>query len=312
MVYHVYVVNLIGPFCMRSVISSISCLFIVSFLNVAVHAQTTVVEYKPKVVSTIWPLHLIASEIMGDDGSAQALIGVNDSAHHFNLTPSDRIAISEADVLLWIDPAFEVQLDPLFRDLSDDISVITASKLADIQTRMFEEGILDPHLWLDSDNASVIAEALAVQLAAISPQSSDAFHSRASDLSARLDQLEPEFRELSARDSGNFFVYHDAFGYFEDKLGYQHIGAFVPDPDAEPSIRHLMNLRQNASLSGLSCVLVEPDFSEDLVSTVFPNRQPNLVVIDMLGHDIQPRAGAYAEFITGLINSFRACIAPGQ
>ncbi len=312
MVYHVYVVNLIGPFCMRSAISFISCILIVNFLNVAIHAQTTAVEYKPIVVSTIWPLHLIASEITGNDGSAQALIDLNDSAHHFNLTPSDRLAIAEADVLLWIDPAFETQLSSLFTDVSGEMPVITASKLANIQTRMFEDGTLDPHLWLDYDNVSVIADALAAQLAAISPENSDAFYNRASDLSARLDQLEAEFRDLSARNSGNFFVYHDAFGYFEDKLGFQHIGALVSDPEAEPSMRHLMNLRQNASETGLSCVIVEPDFSDDLVNTVFPNQQPNLIVIDMLGHDIQPGVGAYAEFLTGLLDSFRACIAPGQ
>ena len=313
MVYHNNVVNLIGPYQMRSTISLLSSILLLLSLNYPASAQSEDVG-QPIVVSTIWPLHLIAAEVLGNDGSSKVLIDMNDSAHHFNLMPDDRIAIAEADVLLWIDPIFETQLGSVFdsESASANKPVITASSLPGIKTRVFADQTLDPHLWLDPDNVATIAEALARQLATVAPQHAADYQQRAADLVNGLGQIQTRIEELRDTQSKSFFVYHDAFSYIEERLEIQHIAEFVIDPDAEPSMRHLLDLRQRAAESAASCVLTEPDSSEELVATVFPNQGANLIVIDVLGQDIQPGTGSYTEFLGRLLDSFGACIAPAQ
>lgn len=313
MVYHNNVVNLIGPYQMRSPICFLSSIFFLLSLNNPASAQSEDSD-RTAVVSTIWPLHLIASEVLGNDGSSKALIDINDSAHHYNLMPDDRIAIAEADVLLWIDPVFETQLGSVFdsESASRNKPVITASNLSGIKARLFSDQTLDPHLWLDPDNVATIAEALAAQLAIVAPEHAADYQLRAADLIYSLDQIQTRIQALRDAQTESFFVYHDAFSYMEERLEVQHIAEFVIDPDAEPSMRHLLGLRELAADSAASCVLTEPDSSEELISTVFPTQEADLIVIDVLGQDIQPGAGGYAEFLNKLLDSFGACIAPAQ
>ncbi len=263
------------------------------------------------VVSTIWPLHLLVSEIIGEDGTSQALIDLNDSAHHFTLTPDDRMAIARADLLVWIDPLFEVQLAQLIASASNNRLVITATTSPDVTTRRYSNGVLDPHLWLDPDNAAAIAYAVANALAQLAPDKAMGFHERASELAAELTDLRAHVAELGSTQSKPFFVYHDAFSYLETVAGIKHAATLVNDPDAEPSMRTLLNLRRQADDLQPGCVMLEPEASADLVASVFRDQMPRKVVVDVLAHGIPAGEGAYATFINHMLVSFEECLHGG-
>ena len=260
------------------------------------------------VVSTVWPLHLLVTEVLGEDGHSSALIDLNDSAHHFTITPDDRIEISRADLLIWIDPEFEVQLAELFEASAADKPVIRATRQAEVSTRAYDDGMLDPHLWLDPANGSAMAAAIAESLAAMAPHRANQFRNRASELASSLAELELEISALGRRDPGAFFVYHDAFSYFEAVAGIAHSATLVNDPESEPSMRALLNLRQQVATLRPGCVMLEPDASEDLVASVFQDQQPRKVVADVLGHAIAAAEGGYVELIRHILTSFQECL----
>ncbi|GIT64022.1 MAG: hypothetical protein Ct9H300mP22_4220 [Gammaproteobacteria bacterium] len=59
----------------------------------------------------------------------RTLIDAQDSAHGFTLTPSDRLNIETADLLLWISPEFEVQIADLFESKGKEKPVIAEQTL---------------------------------------------------------------------------------------------------------------------------------------------------------------------------------------
>lgn len=260
------------------------------------------------VVSTIWPLHLLATEVLGEDGYSSALIDLNDSAHHFTLTPDDRMEIARADVLVWIDPIFEVQLADLFDSSATNKPVLRATNLAEVSKRTYPDGMLDPHLWLDPGNGIVIARAIAEKLAELIPQRADQFRSRALRMANALEELQAPIATLGTLNSEPFFVYHDAFSYFEAVAGVTHSETLVVDPESEPSMRDLLNLRHQVGNLQPGCVMLEPDASGDLVAYVFQDQMPRKVMADVLGHNIVAAEGGYVALMRHVLTSFEECL----
>lgn len=260
------------------------------------------------IVSTVWPLHLLVSEVLGEDGHSSALIDLNDSAHHFTLTPDDRMEIARADMLVWIDPEFEVQLADLFASSATNKPVLRATNVTEVSTRTYPDGVLDPHLWLDPGNGIAMASAIAEKLAELVPNRANQFQNRATGLADALEELQTQIAILGQPIAEPFFVYHDAFSYFEAVAGVSHSATLVDDPESEPSMRDLLNLRQQVVSLRPGCVMLEPDASEDLVASVFQDQVPRKVMVDVLGHAITAAEGGYVELIRNVLTSFEACL----
>jgi zinc transport system substrate-binding protein len=296
---------------------SLSSIFLVAFLTsiIPVFGQPQSAGLRPDdevgpltVVSTVWPLHLLATEVLGEDGHSSALIDRNDSAHHFTLTPDDRMEIARADLLVWIDPEFEVQLADLFDSSANEKPVLRATAMAEVNTRTYADGMLDPHLWLEPGNGIAMARALADKLAELAPHKANEFRNRASLLVNALEELQTQIAMLGDLNSKPFFVYHDAFSYFEARAGIEHSATLVDDPESEPSMRALLNLRQQVGNLQPGCVMLEPDASEDLVASVFQDQVPRKVMVDVLGHDIAAAGGGYAALMRHVLTSFEECL----
>ncbi len=78
-----------------------------------------------QIATTIRPLQLIAEAIVKDvqaPGSVKSVIGAGQSPHHYSLSPSSRVVLERADLLIWIGPEFEVYLADLFAQMAESDS----------------------------------------------------------------------------------------------------------------------------------------------------------------------------------------------
>lgn len=265
------------------------------------------------VISTIRPLEFIVTAIVGDSGSTLSLISASDSAHSFALTPQDRLALEQAEILLWIAPEFELYLTGLFTGLKNEKTVITVAQLPGLKLHYFEDGSLDPHLWLNPANGIVIARALTAELEQRFPQQQQLFRTRLANLEQSLEQLTQELKQDFASASGiSYLVYHEAYQYFETAMGLQNAGALLHNPEIEPGIRGLMTLRQLVASSNPACIILEPDSSVALVDTVVQDLDIPRVTIDLLGYDIDNSEFAYAELIQSVATGFNECFYADQ
>ena len=63
-----------------------------------------------KVVTSIKPLHSLASRVMGDRGEIDLLVTGGVTPHIFRMRPSDFKKVVNADVLFYVSPKFETFL----------------------------------------------------------------------------------------------------------------------------------------------------------------------------------------------------------
>ena len=262
-----------------------------------------------EIVTTIKPLQLIAQAVVGEHGEVSSILAPEQSPHHFTMSPSDRIALARADMTLWIGPSFETFLSDFFGQANIKAKSITALALPQLRLHTLSDGQTDAHLWLDSDNAAIIAEAVMHRAAQLDPENADAFSSNLASLREELAESKARIAaRLQAPSDRGYAVYHNAYQYFERQFGLQHGMVILRDPETQPSIRQIVALRADVKARQPACVLLEFDSSEELLRTVLDGFETTLVTVDLLGSEVSTNTGAYTEFLSNIADDFYRCL----
>lgn len=102
---------------------------------------------------------------------------------------------------------------------------------------------IDPHIWLDPENAKIMAANICIGLATAYPAYEEIFDRNLVDLTAQLDALqsygEETLSELSCRE---IITFHDGFGYFAERFDLTILRALEEEAGSEPSARELKEL----------------------------------------------------------------------
>lgn len=268
-----------------------------------------------EVLASIRPLALIAQAVAGDKVAVQQLVPNGSSSHDYQLRPSDRLMLGRADILLWTGPAHE-QFLPRTVAASKAL-VVTAQTLPGIrlqpQRRLDGSGTLpgsvDAHLWLDADNAVVIARALADALARKDVARAALYRRNAAEFANRITVFKarnaPRFQGLPSR---SFIAYHDAYQYLEPVLGLTYRGSLVASAESKPSAKHFLLMSQKIRQEGIRCFLGEPGFDEALARNVFNGRPSRLVAVDELFAAAPSNAGGYEEGLSLMADGIYRCL----
>lgn len=101
---------------------------IATLLSAAVIGLSPVQANAIEVVSTLKPINLLVSEITEGVLEPTLLLPANASPHDFQLKPSQRRTIQEADVIFWIGPDMEMALNKPLGQLDDHTLLVTLSE----------------------------------------------------------------------------------------------------------------------------------------------------------------------------------------
>lgn len=270
---------------------------------------------QPSVVTSIKPLQLIATAVM--DGAAQpaVLIPSNQSPHHYVLRPSDVALVNDADVLLWVGGNLETYLSSLFSGADNTTVVLEAASLSGILlqapggARLMEiESRYDAHLWLNSDNALVIAEHLVAELVRLDSSNAGLYQQNLAafrtQIAATRELIEVQLAPMAGIP---YAVFHDGVQYFERQFGLQHQFVVAPDHENQPGIRHLVDIRTQIAQTHPACLLEDVNASDATVTTVFEDVPVKRVRIDPLGELIKADEQGYASLLSALADAFDTC-----
>lgn|SRR5690554_5040273 len=287
-----------------------------------------------QILTSIKPLQLIAAAIQDGQGKPQALLPPGASPHYFVLRPSDARRLDKADLFYWIGPDLENFLPRLLKQRSQ-LSV-AVQDLPSLQLQYYakahqhhhpaehshgqpliehdhahQPGALDAHLWLLPHNAKVIAQRISTDLSAVDPDHAELYAANLKAFTQRLDALDKQLKDqLKALQGKTFFVFHEAFNYFEHAYDLQHSGVFAISSELQPGARHVQQMRQRLQQAGPSCVFSEPPLQPRLAHTLADGLPVTLAELDPLGVDSPVSAQGYEQLMLNLAAQFSACLAP--
>lgn len=298
---------------------SVFVAFFASFLLIGT-AQAEV-----KVLTSIKPLQLIAAAVQDGVAIPEVLLPPGASPHNYALRPSDVRKVQSVDLLYWIGPDMEGFLPRVLGGRS--LPSVAVQDLPGLKLRHFgadnhshaEEadehdhdhrpGSLDAHLWLSPANARVIADKMAADLSAADPANAQRYQSNAKAFDERLDALDQRLKTRLANVEGKpYFVFHEAFDYFEDAYGLKHAGVFAVAAEVQPGAQHVAAMRKRLQEVGKTCVFSEPPLRPRLAETLVAGLPVKLAELDALGGYTPATAQGYEQVLEKLSNDLAGCL----
>ncbi|PKH79008.1 zinc ABC transporter substrate-binding protein [Pseudomonas sp. Choline-02u-1] len=298
---------------------SVFVAFVASFLLIG-SAQAEV-----KVLTSIKPLQLIAAAVQDGVAIPEVLLPPGASPHNYALRPSDVRKVQSVDLLYWIGPDMEGFLPRVLGGRS--LPSVAVQDLPGLKLRHFgadnhshsEEadehdhdhrpGSLDAHLWLSPVNARVIADKMAADLSAADPANAQRYQSNAKAFDERLDALDQRLKKRLANVEGKpYFVFHEAFDYFEDAYGLKHAGVFAVAAEVQPGAQHVAAMRKRLQEVGKTCVFSEPPLRPRLAETLVAGLPVKLAELDALGGYTPATAQGYEQVLEKLGNDLAGCL----
>nr|WP_302184297.1 zinc ABC transporter substrate-binding protein [Pseudomonas donghuensis] len=278
-----------------------------------------------RVLTSIKPLQQIAAAVQDGVGTPEVLLPPGASPHHYALRPSDVRRVGDVELLYWIGPDMEGFLPRVLKTRSKPS--VAVQGLAGLHLRHFGEdshshdedgddhdhdhrpGSLDAHLWLSSVNARVIAAKMAADLSAADPANAARYQSNLKTFGERMDALDARLKKRMADISGKpFFVFHEAFDYFESAYGLKHTGVFSVAAEVQPGAQHVAAMRKRLQEVGKTCVFSEPPLRPRLAETLTAGLPVTLAELDALGGTAPASARGYEQLLETLGNDLAGCL----
>lgn len=278
----------------------------------------------PHVLATIKPLQMIAAAVLEDIAEPEVLLPPAASPHNYALRPSDRRQLADADRVYWVGPDLERFLERLLESQDsarrvDQVPGLTLRYFGDEHEHVHDHhghddhdhapGTLDAHIWLSAANAQHIARWMADDLGQLYPQYQQQLQDNTNAFTRRLTQVDEQLRQrLRPLTDKPYFVFHDAYGYFEDSLGVQRRDVFTLSTEIQPGARHLQSLRQRLTDAGPSCVFREPQFPAERVTSLSNGLPVRVAELDPLGIDIPVGPDSYEQLLSKLGDELAGCL----
>ena len=299
-----------------------------------------------RVVTSIKPVHSLVAAVMQGVGTPDLIVEGAGSPHTYALKPSQAKQLQEADLVFWMSHDLEAFLEKSIDGIATKAVSVPLMESRGLITLGFREGgafddhghdehddhdehdkdddhdhekhddhdehdhgEVDPHVWLDPENAKAMVHEIEEALAKADPANAATYESNAEAVMAKLDSLVAEIdSELQPVKGRGYIVFHDAYQYFENRFGVSAIGSITVSPEVLPGAERVSDLQEKVRSLDATCVFSEPQFEPKLVATVTENTNARFGVIDPLGAAIDEGPNLYFTLIRNMASSLKNCL----
>ncbi|MFQ1832858.1 zinc ABC transporter substrate-binding protein ZnuA [Aeromonas veronii] len=289
-----------------------------------------------EVLTTIKPLGFIAAAITDGVSEPKVLLPTGASPHDFSLRPSDIRSINSADLVVWVGPELEgfmakplanhphalaltqVEGMPLFNYATQDSH--DSHDHDDHDHAAHEHGDhdegheghhhegVDPHIWLGPTQAKVIAKAIASELGKLDPANQARYDANLAAFDTEVDAKDKVIAgQMKAVNEKGYFVFHEAYGYWERHYGMSSKGHFTVSPERRPGAKTLVDIRKALEEKQASCIYAEPQFSPAVIESVARNTGAKVLLLDEVGELVPLGPDGYPQFMQQLADAFAQC-----
>ncbi|WP_038179913.1 zinc ABC transporter substrate-binding protein ZnuA [Vibrio rhizosphaerae] len=267
------------------------------------------------VLTSIKPIQMISYELMAGVSEPDVLLAPNTSPHDYALRPSDVKRIKQADLVIWFGDGLEPFLSKV---LSHQTNQLMISQIKGVPFKHFSadhhddghhhHGNINPHFWMGIEQVRVVAQAIAARLIQQDPDHAQQYQANLTHFLAQLTQTDQQIQaQLAPYHHYPYYVFHDAYDYFEAHYHLNNIGHFTVSPERKPGAKTLIEIRTALKAQSNVCIFSEPQFLPSVITSVTRGTSAKVGVLDPLATDIPLKKGSYFKFLTTLSQSYTNC-----
>ena len=316
--------------------------FLLSFLFLFPQAS----QANLRIVTDITPIYGLVAQVMAGTGTPSVILRPGSDPHHYQLRPSEAATIEQADIIFWIGPELTPWLQPAFHTLAADAKIISLIKV-DGLTRLaagkdshahhhennhghdhedekdhdsheneaghqneagHDNSGIDPHLWLDPENARIWLQIIAQTLSLHDPENADIYRENALAADRKIAARQQQIAQMIAtRRLVPVFAQHPAFAYFENRFGLEIAGTLYSRENEAPSPGHIAALYELTRKMPKACLLAETQLENNVIASVFSNTDLLVFEVNPSGAAKSPPLTAYDDLLARLANGLQKC-----
>lgn len=270
-------------------------------------------EKGPRVVSSINPIYQIVNFIMGDDKNDTLLINPRISVHNYQFRPSDVSAVNNADVVFYISDDLENNLSQLISKAQNQPKIVpliktNGLKLLSFQVRVGEVNT-DPHIWLNPDNAILMAAQISYTLSQISPENAKTYQKNLEQFIMDVKNMDQKNRlQLIKVRQKSFLVYHNSTSYFEDYYKITAGGVMTYYHNQELTLDDLHRINDLIKKNHISCIISTPQEGNNIAIQTAMNNKIKFALADVIGNQANYKQNGYVKLITNFVDGLVKCV----
>ena len=291
-----------------------------------------------EILASIRPLGFIASSIADGVTQTQILVPPGASPHDYNLKLSDIQKVKSADLVIWIGEDVDSFLTKSVSQLEGK-NVLTISELNELAPLLskaahhhhdesehhhhHEHGIdahghhheeqndleINWHVWYSPEISRIVAQKVADKLTVQFPNKQERIARNLAEFNRTLSLQSDKIKaQLAPFNDKGFFVFHDAYGYFNDAYGLNQTGYFTINPLVAPGAKTLAHIKEEITEHRVRCLFTEPQFTPKVVESLSKNADVNVGRLDPMGEAVELGPNSYANFLQFTADSYAECL----
>lgn len=270
------------------------------------------VEDEMLVYATIYPVYDFAARVCGDRARVVQLVPDGVEPHDWEPSPRDMVNLQKAGVLIYNGAGMETWLEkvlaglkeggPVPVDCSAGIELLPVDMHTDthghehasdaghdVHTGGHDDGHghgsnIDPHIWLDPQNASVMVDNILQGMQKADPENVAYYEANARQYQEQLSELDQKYAEtLSGAVMRKFIVSHAAFGYLAHRYGLEQVPIRGISPEADPSPARMTEIIKTARREGVKYIFFEALVSPRVSDVIAREAGAETLVLNPLG-----------------------------
>ena len=168
--------------------------------------------------------------------------------------------------------------------------------------------MINPHIWLDPQNAKIMLGVIAARLAKADPENASTYAANADLMAARLATLETDITsQLASYSAARFLVLHDAHVYFERRFGLRNYGAITTEPDVMPTASRVKALRDELREHHFDCIFTEPFLGQKAVALIAEGSKVSIGTLDPIASNLPAGAQLYPDLLISYAKALQSC-----
>lgn len=169
---------------------------------------------------------------------------------------------------------------------------------------------VDYHLWLDINNAKIIAKAIYQKLITIDRKNKSIYQKNLYEFNKKLTQLDNEIRaQMSPLADKKILIFSDTLQYMERRYNLEKPIIISYYHSAKPSIKRLLQVRKEMKNNPeISCFLYNYDENVKGIKNVVSDRELNAIRVNILGDSIGDSKEQYFNTVRDVANAVKQCL----
>lgn len=264
------------------------------------------------VYTSFYTMSDFASKIGGDKVAVHTMVPDGVEPHDWEPTAKEMADLLKADVFIYNGANFEHWTDKL-ADLSDaqSLLLVEASQgitLLEEEENLEEEedhdhGSVDPHVWLDPENAKKEMENIKDAFAKLDPDNATYYQENYEKYATELDALDQKYAsDLVLLQNRTIVVSHEAYGYLCKRYGLEQMSIVGLSAGEEPSPARMAEIVTFIKENDIHTIFFEEATGSKSAETIAKETGVEIAVLS----PIEMSAGADSDYFSQMNSNLAA------